>query len=168
MSALQSAQKIGNKNSLKIIFILVLLAALWASIQHWGFGPEVEGLKVEQRDFVQTVVASGHVENAHRVDIGAQYTYSPGDYPFTIGETVVVNEVLANSGLAIVPADNLGDAAQKIYAETNHEYPVKVGVERSALVASWGEFTADTKTLAEIAAQRPAAVKIMETVNFDG
>jgi iron(III) transport system substrate-binding protein len=45
---------------------------------------------------------------------------------------------------------------------------VKVGVERSALVASWGEFTADTKTLAEIAAQRPAAVKIMETVNFDG
>jgi iron(III) transport system substrate-binding protein len=61
-----------------------------------------------------------------------------------------------------------GDVAQKIYAETNHEYPVKPGVERSALVASWGEFTADTKTLAEIAAQRPAAVKIMETVNFDG
>ncbi len=61
-----------------------------------------------------------------------------------------------------------GDAAQKIYAETNHEYPVKPGVERSALVASWGEFTPDAKPLAEIAAQRPAAVKIMETVNFDG
>jgi iron(III) transport system substrate-binding protein len=61
-----------------------------------------------------------------------------------------------------------GDAAQKIYAETNHEYPVKPGVERSALVQSWGEFTADGKTLAEIAAQRPAAVKIMETVDFDG
>lgn len=61
-----------------------------------------------------------------------------------------------------------GDAAQKIYAEMNHEYPVKPGVERSALVTSWGEFTADPKTLAEIAAQRPAAVKIMETVNFDG
>ncbi|WP_103255960.1 Fe(3+) ABC transporter substrate-binding protein [Tabrizicola aquatica] len=60
------------------------------------------------------------------------------------------------------------DAAQKIYAETNHEYPVKPGVERSALVASWGEFTADTTPLADIAAQRPAAVKIMETVNFDG
>jgi iron(III) transport system substrate-binding protein len=61
-----------------------------------------------------------------------------------------------------------GDAAQKIYAEMNHEYPVKPGVERSALVTSWGEFTQDAKTLAEIAAQRPAAVKIMETVNFDG
>jgi iron(III) transport system substrate-binding protein len=61
-----------------------------------------------------------------------------------------------------------GDAAQKIYAETNYEYPVKAGVERSDLVASWGEFTPDSKTLAEIAAQRPAAVKIMETVDFDG
>ncbi|NJS38744.1 MAG: Fe(3+) ABC transporter substrate-binding protein [Rhodobacteraceae bacterium] len=60
------------------------------------------------------------------------------------------------------------DAAQKIYAETNHEYPVKPGVERSALVASWGEFTPDTLPLSDIAAQRPAAVKIMETVNFDG
>ncbi|NCX05536.1 MAG: efflux RND transporter periplasmic adaptor subunit, partial [Actinobacteria bacterium] len=67
MSALQTAQKTGKKNSLKIIFILVLLAAVWASIQHWGLGPEVEVLRVEQRDFVQTVVASGHVENAHRV-----------------------------------------------------------------------------------------------------
>lgn len=60
------------------------------------------------------------------------------------------------------------DAAQKIYAETNNEYPVKPGVERSALVASWGEFTPDSTPLADIAAQRPAAVKIMETVNFDG
>jgi hypothetical protein len=34
-----------------------------------------------------------------RVDIGAQYYYDPSDYPFTIGETVVINELLANSGL---------------------------------------------------------------------
>ena len=61
-----------------------------------------------------------------------------------------------------------GDTAQKIYAETNHEYPVKLGVARSALVQSWGEFTADPTPLSEIAAARPAALKIMETVNFDG
>jgi iron(III) transport system substrate-binding protein len=60
------------------------------------------------------------------------------------------------------------DAAQKIYAETNHEFPVKPGVERSALVASWGEFTPDPTPLADIAAARAAALKIMETVNFDG
>lgn len=61
-----------------------------------------------------------------------------------------------------------GDAAQKIYAETNYEYPVKPGVERSELVQSWGEFTPDTTPLADIAKARPAALKIMETVNFDG
>ncbi len=60
------------------------------------------------------------------------------------------------------------DTAQKIYAETNNEYPVKPGVERSALVASWGDFTPDSKTLAEIASLRPAALKLVETVDFDG
>ncbi|RYD35226.1 MAG: hypothetical protein EOP86_09030 [Verrucomicrobiaceae bacterium] len=32
------------------------------------------------------------------VDIGPQYLYSVQHYPYTIGETVVINEVLANSG----------------------------------------------------------------------
>ena len=60
------------------------------------------------------------------------------------------------------------DTAQKIYAETNFEFPVKPGVERSDLVKSWGEFTADITPLADIAAARPAALKIMETIDFDG
>ena len=61
-----------------------------------------------------------------------------------------------------------GDTAQKIYAETNYEFPVKPGVERSALVKSWGEFTPDATPLADIAAARATALKIMETVDFDG
>ncbi|SEN06960.1 iron(III) transport system substrate-binding protein [Pseudorhodobacter antarcticus] len=61
-----------------------------------------------------------------------------------------------------------GDEAQKIYAETNHEFPVKLGVERSALVQSWGEFTADSIDLATVAAARPAALRIMEEIDFDG
>ena len=61
-----------------------------------------------------------------------------------------------------------GDVAQKIYAETNYEFPVKLGVERSALVAGWGDFTPDTMPLADVAAQRPAALRIMEEINFDG
>ena len=61
-----------------------------------------------------------------------------------------------------------GDTAQKIYAETNHEFPVKPGVPRSALVQSWGDFTPDSKTLGEIAAMRPAALRIMEEIDFDG
>ena len=60
------------------------------------------------------------------------------------------------------------DTAQKIYAETNYEFPVKPGVERSELVASWGEFTPDAKPLTEVAKLRPAALKLIEEVNFDG
>ncbi|WP_309667951.1 Fe(3+) ABC transporter substrate-binding protein [Tabrizicola sp.] len=61
-----------------------------------------------------------------------------------------------------------GDTAQKIYAETNYEYPVKPGVARSALVASWGEFTPDSKSLSELAGLRGAALKLIEEVDFDG
>jgi len=61
-----------------------------------------------------------------------------------------------------------GDTAQKIYAEINNEFPVKPGVPVSDLVASWGSFTPDTLPLAEIATQRPAALKLMEEINFDG
>ena len=60
-----------------------------------------------------------------------------------------------------------GDTAQKIYAETNYEFPVKAGVARSALVQSWGTFTPDSKPLTEIAALRPAALRLIETVDFD-
>ncbi len=59
------------------------------------------------------------------------------------------------------------DAAQKIYAETNYEFPVKPGVERSELVKGWGEFAADSLSLAEVAAKRPDALKLIEEVDFD-
>lgn len=60
------------------------------------------------------------------------------------------------------------DEAQRIYAETNNEYPVKPGVARSDLVTSWGDFSQDSLPLTEIAKLRPAALKLMEEVNFDG
>jgi iron(III) transport system substrate-binding protein len=60
------------------------------------------------------------------------------------------------------------DEAQKIYAGTNYEFPVKVGVDRSELVESWGDFAPDSISLADIAARRSEAVKLIETVDFDG
>ena len=60
------------------------------------------------------------------------------------------------------------DEAQRIYAETNHEFPIKPGVARSALVESWGEFTPDSLSLTEMARLRPEALKLIEDVNFDG
>ena len=60
------------------------------------------------------------------------------------------------------------DKAQAIYAEIVHEYPVKDGVAASDLVASWGEFTADGVNLMDVAGQRPAALKLVQDVDFDG
>ncbi len=60
-----------------------------------------------------------------------------------------------------------GDKAQQMYAELNHEFPVKAGVKRSDLVASWGEFTPDTLKLENIAKHHEQALKLVEEVDFD-
>ncbi|WP_070962615.1 Fe(3+) ABC transporter substrate-binding protein [Vibrio sonorensis] len=60
-----------------------------------------------------------------------------------------------------------GDKAQSMYAEVNYEYPVKEGVKRSELVASWGDFKADTISLDEIASYYSTAVKLIDEVKFD-
>jgi iron(III) transport system substrate-binding protein len=60
-----------------------------------------------------------------------------------------------------------GDAAQKIYAEGNFEYPVKAGVPLHPIVAAWGSFRADETNLAEIAGYRAKATRIMDKVRFN-
>lgn len=60
-----------------------------------------------------------------------------------------------------------GDKAQALYAELNHEYPVKAGVKPSALVQSWGTFSADTIKLEEIAKNYDKALKLVDEVKFD-
>ena len=60
-----------------------------------------------------------------------------------------------------------GDYAQKIYAEQNFEYPVKAGVPVHPIVASWGDFRADTTNLAKIATFRNVATKLVDEVAFD-
>jgi iron(III) transport system substrate-binding protein len=57
--------------------------------------------------------------------------------------------------------------AQKMYAETNMEYPVRPGVEPSKLVASWGQFKADDLSLETIAKQRKTALILLDKAQFD-
>ena len=54
----------------------------------------------------------------------------------------------------------VSDKGEKIYAEVNHEYPVKEGVAWSDLVQSWGTFKADPISLNEIAAHRKKASEL--------
>ncbi|MCB2099229.1 MAG: Fe(3+) ABC transporter substrate-binding protein [Rhodobacterales bacterium] len=59
------------------------------------------------------------------------------------------------------------DEAQHLYAELNLEYPVKPGIALHPLVASWGDFKADTLNLAAVAALRGQASKLVDEVRFD-
>lgn len=57
--------------------------------------------------------------------------------------------------------------AQKLYAETNFEYPVSPDVAVDPMVASWGKLKPDTTNLAKIAELRAAATKLVDQVGFD-
>ncbi|ASP46357.1 extracellular solute-binding protein [Cognaticolwellia beringensis] len=61
----------------------------------------------------------------------------------------------------------VSEPAQKMYAETNMEYPVRPGVKPSKLVASWGQFKADNLSLEVIAKQRKAALILLDKAQFD-
>jgi HlyD family secretion protein len=57
-------------------------------------GPRVAVLPVVQRDFVQTVVASGHVEAPHRAEVGVQITGTVRAVPVREGQDVAAGAVL--------------------------------------------------------------------------
>lgn len=57
--------------------------------------------------------------------------------------------------------------AQRYYADINHEYPVNQSIAASELVRSWGEFKYDKQPLSTIAAERNAASRLVDQVNYD-
>ena len=59
------------------------------------------------------------------------------------------------------------DEAQRLYADGNFEYPVNPGIPPSDIVKSWGTFTPDTLNVAEIAKFEPAAVILVDEVQFN-
>jgi len=61
----------------------------------------------------------------------------------------------------------LSEAAQKIYAESVHEFPVREGVALSPIVEAWGPFKADNQNLSAIGAYSTEAVMIMDRVGWE-
>ena len=60
----------------------------------------------------------------------------------------------------------LSDEAQKIYTDVVGEFPVKPGIARSAAVASFGPFKAETIPLASLAKHNAEAVRIFDRVDW--
>jgi len=59
-----------------------------------------------------------------------------------------------------------GNKAQKFYASSNYEYPVKPGVELDGTVAAWGTHKFDKIGLDKVADQQVEAVKIFDRVGW--
>ncbi|MBS79720.1 MAG: efflux transporter periplasmic adaptor subunit [Variovorax sp.] len=122
---------------------LVLASALAAGL--WMgppllYGPRVEVMAVVRRDFVQSVVASGHVETPHRVNIGTQITGKVKRVPVTAGQSVRVGQVLielesAEWSAALAQADAaVSQARARLRQLREVQAPVAVQVVRQAQV----------------------------------
>lgn len=61
----------------------------------------------------------------------------------------------------------LSPAAQAIYAEQNHEYPVLAGIEPNDFLKSLGALKADTTPLETIGKNRKAASELVDKVGFN-
>ena len=72
----------------------IVLIGVGALAVRWWLGPEVSTESVQRRDFVQTVVASGHVEAPHRLDVGVQITGTVLRIPVVEGQAVKAGDLL--------------------------------------------------------------------------
>jgi HlyD family secretion protein len=85
---------------------VVAIALVFFSFRWWQ-GPLVAVEAVQSKDFVQTVVASGHVQSPHRVDIGSQITATVVKVPVNEGDTVAAGALLVELGTTELLASEL-------------------------------------------------------------
>lgn len=56
--------------------------------------------------------------------------------------------------------------AQRIFAESNLEYPIDAKVARHKIVAGWGSFKASNVSLSRISKLQPEAIKVMDRAGY--
>ena len=82
----------------KLRWVYVVAALSVVAGTYWGMnwwrGPVVPVDAVVRRDFVQTVVASGHVESPHRIEVGSQIISTVTKIPVGEGDMVKAQDVL--------------------------------------------------------------------------
>ncbi len=76
-----------------LVACIALGLAFWLGLSLW-LGPKTPVATVVQRDFVQTVVASGRIESPHRVELGVQITGTVKAVPVNEGQTVTAAQPL--------------------------------------------------------------------------
>ena len=94
MPHLPNLRQLGQPKVLVSLAVGTLIVLSAGILFRWWVGPRVQIDTLALRDFVQTVVASGHVENPHRVELGAQLTATVKRVPVAEGQLVQQDQVL--------------------------------------------------------------------------
>lgn len=101
----------------RVLAVVLASVAITAGLVRWWNGPEVEVKTVIQRDFLQTVVASGHVETPHRADIGVQITGVVVRIPVAEGQTVKAGDLLVELDAVELQANERQAALAMVQAQ---------------------------------------------------
>ncbi len=135
MTLLPNIRQALQKRSLQIGIAVGLFAVSALVYQFVWQGPEVVVAEVVQKDFVQTVVASGHVENPHRIDLGAQVTGTVAHVPVQEGQSVKAGQVLIQleSSEMLAALQQAKAALQQAEAKLRQLREVQVPVATHAL-----------------------------------
>jgi len=134
---------------LGMLLLTILLLAVLAG-PRLLLGPEVPVLTVVQRDFAQTVVASGRVEAPHRVELGAQITGTVQRVPVREGQDVTAGTVLVELESAEwrAAARQADLAVQQARARLRQLREVQAPVAEQALLQAQANHDAARKALA--------------------
>ena len=136
----------------QVVAVLVILIGTGALAFRWWMGPQVTTESVLRRDFVQTVVASGHVEAPHRLDVGVQITGTVLRIPVAEGQAVKAGDLLVEleaaeltatgrqADVAVVQAQarlrQLEEVQGPVAAQTLRQAQAKLANARAALARS--------------------------------
>lgn len=78
----------------RILILFTVIGLITAFGPRLVLGPQIPAAVVSQRDFIQTIVATGHVETPHRISIGSQIVGVVKHIPVTEGQNVRAGQVL--------------------------------------------------------------------------
>ena len=92
--ALKVLQFITKRQWLGLIAFIMLVIVATGFVDVFLSRPKVKPFLLSSGSFVQTIVASGHVESPNRISISAQITGTVADVPVIEGQDVVKGQLL--------------------------------------------------------------------------
>lgn len=156
------------------------LVANFARPPQGGDRDQIKAVAVGQCDIalVNTYYIAGMLASGQRQEVEAAESVAV-HWPNQAGEDMAGRGAHVNiSGAGITRAARHKEAALKLlefmiseeaqqwYAEANHEYPVRNGIEPSDLLLSWGRFKADDLNLGKLGEYDAEAVRVMDRAGW--